>query len=89
MVAWSKQRCDLLGLLGEVDSLARRPRRVAGAGHEHERVPLGERALLRPGRRRVAHAAVDEHDAGPLPEHLGVRLVHRVDDNPPYKVGRK
>ena len=49
-------------LLLEVDPLERRTGRITAARDEHALEAIGQRALLRPGRLGVAHAAVDEHD---------------------------
>ena len=52
----------VVSLLLEVDPLERRTGRIAAARNEHALEAIGERALLRPGRLSVPHAAVDEHD---------------------------
>jgi hypothetical protein len=45
VVGVAEDAVEVVGLLLEVDSLERRPRRIAAAGHEDALEPVGQRTL--------------------------------------------
>src|SRR3954451_819427 len=73
VVAFAQLGRDLGRLLLEVDPPERRPRRVAATREEGALEAILERPLRRPGRRRVADAAVDEDESRHKPHVIVAR----------------
>lgn len=70
MVAALEHSGELVRLILEIDALERRVGRISRTRHHDEREPLRQRPLRGPGLETERDAAMDEHDAGTVSDHV-------------------